>query len=357
MATIDSDAHVVETEHTWDYLEPSDMKYRPVIVRPAGESSREYWLIDGKIRGLARQVITAQQFEAISQRAGRRMDTPQATRDMENVQARLDHMDRLGVDIQVLYPTIFIEQVSDNPDIEIALCKAYNRWLADLWRQGGGRLRWICMLPFLAMDVALEELRFAKDHGACGVFMRGFEGPRPVTDPYFFPLYERMAAERLAVGVHVGNGNPWLADAVSKFNGGGSFMRFRVPVFGAFWSIIQAEVPAQFPGLHFHFAEAAAQWIPYLLKDLRRRWSAQGKRLPDYPMKDYNLYVACQTDDDVAYILGYSGEDNLVIGTDYGHNDQSTDIDAVATLREQGAISATQFEKIVYHNPKALFAL
>ncbi len=28
---IDADAHVVETERTWDYLEPSEQKYRPLL--------------------------------------------------------------------------------------------------------------------------------------------------------------------------------------------------------------------------------------------------------------------------------------------------------------------------------------
>ena len=28
---IDADAHVVETERTWDYLEPSEQKYRPML--------------------------------------------------------------------------------------------------------------------------------------------------------------------------------------------------------------------------------------------------------------------------------------------------------------------------------------
>ena len=175
MPTIDSDAHVVETEHTWDYMDTADQHCRPRIVRPAGESGREFWLIDGKIRGLARQVITAQRFAEISQRAGRSMDTPQETRDMENVEARLRPMDELGVDIQVLYPTIFIEQIANRPEVEIPICRAYNRWLADLWEQGKGRLRWICVLPLLEMSAALEELAFVKEHGACGVFMRGFD--------------------------------------------------------------------------------------------------------------------------------------------------------------------------------------
>ena len=357
MVVIDSDAHVVETEHTWDFMERADQKYRPLIVRPRGEGGGEYWFVDGKIRGLVRIVMTAQQLAEVSERTGRAMLTPRETREMENVPARLSHMDELGIDTQVLYPTIFIEQVTDKPAWEIAICKGYNRWLADIYRQGQGRLRWISVLPLLDMSASLEELKFCQQHGAVGVFMRGIEGNRLITDPYFHPLYQEMSRLDMAVGVHVGNGNPQFLDLVAQYNGGGSFWKFRLPVIGAFHSVIMGELPKLFPQLRFHWAEAAAQWIPYVVKDLQRRWAAQEKTLPDNPMKEYRQYVSCQTDDDVDYILRYSGEDNLVIGTDYGHNDQSTEIEALRNLKQQGSISAPQYDKITYHNPKRLFAL
>jgi predicted TIM-barrel fold metal-dependent hydrolase len=357
MPTIDSDAHVVESEHTWDFMEQADQKYRPLIVRPRGEEGGEYWFIDGKIRGLVRIVMTARQLAEVSVRTGRVMSTSRETREMENVQARLDHMDELGIDVQVLYPTIFIEQIPDKPQWEIAICKGYNRWLSSIYQQGRGRLRWICVLPLLDMSASLEELRFCNENGACGVFMRGIEGHRLITDPYFYPLYEEMSRLNLAVGVHVGNGNPQDIDLVSQYNGGGSFWKFRIPVIGAFHSVVMSEVPKVFPKLRFHWAEAAAQWIPYVVKDLQRRWGAQGKSLPENPLREYRQYVSCQTDDDVDYILSYSGEENLTIGTDYGHNDQSTEIEALRNLKEKGDISPNQYEKITYHNPRALFAL
>ena len=357
MPTIDSDAHVVESEHTWDFMESADRKYRPVIVRPRGESAGEYWFIDGKIRGLVRIVMTAQEMAEVSSRTGRDMRTRRETREMENVQARLDHMDELEIDVQVLYPTIFIEQITEKPEWEIAICKGYNRWLADIYRQGRGRLRWICVLPLLDIDASLVEVKFCQQNGACGVFMRGIEGHRLITDPYFYPLYEEMSCLNMAVGVHVGNGNPQMLDLVAQYNGGGSFWKFRIPVIGAFHSVMMSEVPKLFPQLRFHWAEAAAQWIPYVVKDLQRRWATQGKELPENPLREYRQFVSCQTDDDVDYVMKYSGEDNLTIGTDYGHNDQSTEVEALRNLKKAGMISATQYEKITYHNPKALFAL
>ena len=357
MPTIDSDAHVVESERTWDYIDKADQKYRPLIVKPRGEGGGEYWYIDGKIRGLVRIVLTAQDVADVARRTGRDMNTPQETREMENVPARLKHMDELGIDIQVLYPTMFIEQIADKPEWEIPISKGYNRWLADIHAQGQGRLRWICVLPLLDMSTALEELKFCAEHGACGVFMRGIEGQRMITDPYFYPLYEEMSRLNLAVGVHVGNANPYVIDLVSQYNGGGSFWKFRIPVIGAFHSVVMSEVPALFPKLRFHWAEAAAQWIPYVVKDFQRRWGAINRRLPENPLKEYRQFVSCQTDDDVDYVLKYSGEGNLVIGTDYGHNDQSTEIEALRNLKSQGSITPRQYEKITYDNPKELFGL
>jgi predicted TIM-barrel fold metal-dependent hydrolase len=357
MPTIDSDAHVVESEHTWDYMDAADQKYRPVIVRPRGEDGGEYWYIDGKIRGLVRVVLTAGEIADVARRTGRDMGTSQATREMEDVPARLRHMDELGIDIQVLYPTIFIEQIADKVEWEVAICRGYNRWLANIFAQGNGRLRWICVLPLLEMSAALKELRFCHGHGACGVFLRGIEGQRMITNPYFYPLYEEISRHDMAVGVHVGNGNPQVLDLVSQYNGGGSFWKFRIPVIGACHSVMMSEVPRLFPRLRFHWAEAAAQWVPYVVKDLRRRWGAAGRELPENPLREFRQYVTCQTDDDVDYVLRYAGEENLTIGTDYGHNDQSTEVEALRNLKRQGVVTERQYEKITYDNPKALFAL
>jgi hypothetical protein len=135
IATIDADAHVVESEHTWDYLDPADRKYRPVLVTPNGAreerpvrsildtgSAWSYWLIDGKIRALARTVLTARQWQELAEASGRAMEVTPASQSLENVEVRVHHMDQLGIEVQVVYPTIFIEQVTDKPEINVALC-------------------------------------------------------------------------------------------------------------------------------------------------------------------------------------------------------------------------------------------
>ena len=74
-------------------------------------------------------------------------------------------------------------------------------------------------------------------------------------------------------------------------------------------------------------------------------------------LKESNIYVACQTEDDLPYVLSCAGDENIVIGTDYGHNDTSTEILALRNLREGGKVSPDSAAKILSDNPTRLYAL
>ena len=52
------------------------------------------------------------------------------------------------------------------PETRVAICKGYNRWLADIWSQSNGRLTWAAVLPLSEMDEALTELEWASERGA-----------------------------------------------------------------------------------------------------------------------------------------------------------------------------------------------
>ncbi|MEE8140430.1 MAG: amidohydrolase family protein, partial [Alphaproteobacteria bacterium] len=185
MGAIDADAHVVECEKTFEYLDPEFQDYKPrvmvqktedvVVLDNEGLAQREYWVIDGR-------------FQPKEANVGH--NTSKESREMADIDGRLKHMDELGVDVQVLYPTLFLRPITTDPTAELAFCRAYNRWLADIWKAAPDRLRWTAMLPFYSMDKVEDELRSAKANGACGVFMRGLECDRRLDNPYFFPVYE-----------------------------------------------------------------------------------------------------------------------------------------------------------------------
>ena len=358
MLTIDADAHVLETEHTWDYLDPEDRKYRPQLVSPRGETRPERWMIDGRLRGLRPPTLTEQELARQSERTGRDVVTSQAARQMDDVELRLKDMDRLGIDIQVLHNTIGIEQISDRPEVDLALCRSWNRWLADIWRQGKGRLRWSMLPPVLNIPDALEEMRTAKANGAVAVCMRPVEGNRLLVDPYFYPLYQQAERLDMPIAVHIANGNPTILDLFrSPYQQGGGFAAFRIPTVMACQQVLTSELPQQFPRLRWGFIEASAQWVPWVVADAKERFAVAGKPIPDNLLEASRVYVTCQTNDDLPFVLKHAGEHNIVIGTDYGHFDASSELDAITILKNSKDIPDSTIANIVEANPKALYGL
>ena len=360
LQVIDADAHVIETERTWDYLEPAEQKFRPVLFFSPDDPARQYWVIEDKIRGFRFPTLTEQQVSELSQRAGRNVATPQSAREMDDLELRLKHMDELGIDIQVLHNTLWIEQVAQKPDVEAAICRSWNRWMADVWERGGGRLRWSCVLPTLMLDEALVQMRSAQEHGSVAVCVRPLEGDRSMLDPYFYPIYEEASRLDMAIAVHIANGNPANCDLLRYFPGTqrtNGFALFRAPTVVSCFMLLMSEVPQLFPKLRWGFIETSAQWVPWVYNEAARRYQVDGRKFPEDPFREYNIFVTCQTDDDLPWVLKYAGEHSLIIGTDYGHTDPSSELDAISIFQGQSGISQENKDRILHYNPKALYNL
>ena len=74
-------------------------------------------------------------------------------------------------------------------------------------------------------------------------------------------------------------------------------------------------------------------------------------------LADNNMFVACQPNDDLPYIINSVGDDNLMIGSDYGHSETSSELEALRSLRESGALPARTIEKILDDNPRRLYGI
>ena len=99
-------------------------------------------------------------------------------------------------------------------------------------------------------------------------------------------------------------------------------------------------------------------WLPWIVTDLRRRLErTRPELLKENLLRDNRIYVTCQTDEDIPYMIQYVGEDNLVIGTDYGHADTSAELEALWTLQKDNRLTSEVVRKILEDNPKALYGL
>ena len=339
MLTIDADSHVIENDSTWDFMLESERPFKPKIVGSNNPSDAfDFWLVDGRV--IPRNNV------------GR--DLPVAAREMSDLSLRIKHMNELGIDCQVIYPTFFITPVSRRPDIDLAVSRSYNRWMAAIVKKEPDRFRWVLVPPLQSSEHLAEELKFGKENGACGVYMRGLEVERSLSDPYFYPLYEQASALDLPICVHSANGAFTTYDFFADDPG---FSKFKLAVIGAFHSFVFHGIPQRFPKLRIGIIEVSAQWIPYAVHDLARRFARRGRPFPKNVLKENRIYVTCQTDDDLDHVLVYAGDDNLVIGTDYGHADNAVEIEALRKLRTDGKINGRVIDKILQDNPSTFYGL
>src|ERR671926_12182 len=104
--------------------------------------------------------------------------------------SRLGDMDREGLDIQVIYPSLFLYQpLSADPALLGALQRSYHNYLADKL-SGQERLRWVSTVALSDPAEAAREVRRTAELGACGVMIGGTAGGRPLNDPSVAPFWD-----------------------------------------------------------------------------------------------------------------------------------------------------------------------
>ncbi len=366
---VDADTHIIEHPGMWELFDPEQYPRRPVLASTTEESvygrHNQVWLIDGAAvpkrfgKGSALVAVGGSDIE------NARTDIAASVRYVTDPVARVRDMDKRGVDTEVVYPTLLLGYLDVDVALEVAICQAYNRYLAAAWKTAGDRLRWVVAPPLRDMDASVREIETARDHGAVGVFFRGVEGDRSLAESYFFPVYAAANRLGMAICIHTGAGAPEITKVFDR-NFSHNLPHVRsLPLF-AFRDLVAHKIPERFPDLRIGFIEASASWVPYVLHHLRR---ASGARLhaggdadatldwgPNL-FRDYRLYVAAEADEDLPYLLTHIGEDHIIMGSDYGHQDQSREDGMVAVMRRKENVSPPVVEKILCDNPRRFYRL
>jgi predicted TIM-barrel fold metal-dependent hydrolase len=366
---IDADTHIAESESMWKHF-PADMyQRRPVMVSaPDDTLYRDFnvlWLIDGEIFPKASgkggfRIITP----TASKRETNRTDIAMGCREITDVAARLADMDKAGVSTQIVFPTLFLIDVTSDARLQVALCSAYNKFLGQVYAQSQNRLRWVVVLPYLSIDASIEQMHEAKQQGAVGIFFSGIMGSLTLNDPHLMPIYAEAEKLGLPICVHTGQSSRYFLEFFNlELNG--TFATAHVPPIVGFRDLVASEIPEKFPALKFGFLEVSASWVPFLYHHLKR----SSRPRPSFPnarwkfsscqelFREYRIYVACEADEDIPYLAEYIGADNLLIGSDYGHNDPAEEKALVQTMRSREDLAPTVVEKILCDNPKRFYGL
>ncbi len=368
---VDADTHIIEHPGVWEHFDKDMYDRRPLLasVAPPDEGGRRdfVWMINGnavpKRHGKGSYAVAVGGSESEDNRS----DIRSVVRYITDPKARVEDMDKRGVDTEVVFPTVLLAYITDDVDLEIAICRSYNRYMADAWRVAGDRMRWVVVPPLRNIEESVKEIEIARENGAVGVFFRGVEGDRSLAESYFHPVYEVANRLNMAISVHTGGGSPGMLQVFDRTVSHNLPHVRSLPLF-AFRDLVAHKIPERYPNLRFGFIEASASWVPYVVHHLRRstRTSERsiGRGNPDSALdfgpalfRDYRLYVAAETDEDIPYLVSYIGEDNIIMGSDYGHQDQSKDNGMVALMRKREDIEPRIVEKILSDNPARYYGL
>jgi predicted TIM-barrel fold metal-dependent hydrolase len=371
MGYIDADAHVIECEETWDYLDPSERNYRPVTVEvPSAVGGKE------PVRMYLIGETLCRRFPTDCRGNVGGTGYSSEISHLENPAARLRDLDAVGIDAQVIFSTNFIAAEVANPLVEAAVARSWNRWMADRTADGQGRLRW-AMIPGIGLlDRTVQEMEQWRDRGACAVMMKGVEHGMFLADPYFYPLYEKAQDLGMTIAVHQGAKRDHiegLGIANPKTSPAGH-VQYTATTAKGFYAVLASDLYKRFPRLNFAFVEAGATWAPFVFhhwmrssssgkaesyvlgpQGPTRNWISPGE--PAEMMAERNMFISCDYDEDISYLVGLMGEGAMMLGTDWCHNDAGSDPLAHSRLLSRTDIPKAAAMKIVDDNGRKAFGI
>ena len=347
--TVDADGHIMEPPDLWEnYLEP---EYRDRAIRlRKDENGLEYLEIDGKkskaLQGGTLGTLGAigdpdevERFYTASEETTFENGTPPGAVDPHE---RIKVMDKDGIDIAFLYPTIGIcwEQECLDPKLTAAYCRAYNNWLFDFCKPYPDRLKPIAHISLLDMDEAIKELKRVAKLGANGVFLFG-RPPWLKERPFGHRDNDRYWAElqdmEIPVGIHPVVGPEYPGDHM--YPGSCPFtdvlwwddVLFSLDVQFAFTNFIYEGVFERFPRLKTLILETGAGWLPAWLDRMDHLTEVYRFKFRDRSLKPSEYFqrqcwVSMDPDDHTApWIASQLGADKIFWASDYPHTDAYPD--------------------------------
>ena len=115
---VDADSHIEEVPEIWDHLNAAFQSRRPIPVtleKNIGHTNlNAFWYIDGaavpKLEGPGTILIAT----PLTSKYAQSKPFSVGSQGLTDVQARLRDLDDFGLDVQVIYPTLFIATVTDD---------------------------------------------------------------------------------------------------------------------------------------------------------------------------------------------------------------------------------------------------
>ncbi len=277
------------------------------------------------------------------------------TPPMTDVTRRLEDMDRVGIDVEVVSlstPNLFFAARQHQPEIARMVNDAYHELVA----QYPARFKAFASIPMDNPDAAVNELhRAINELKMNGVILLSNIGGRALTSPEYRPFFEEANGMKLCILLH-----PMLPANTDPFR-----EYVLGPIVGFMFDTTLAVARMCFDGMFRDFPDI--RWIiahlggavPYLMERMDNGWRdfvecrAKIDELPStylkrlyYDTVNFNPYMLRMVRDMI-------GADHMVMGSDYPHLLGSIDR-AVSSIK---SLEISEAEKLQIFEGTALSIL
>ncbi|HEY7675453.1 MAG TPA: amidohydrolase family protein [Candidatus Methylomirabilis sp.] len=282
-----------------------------------------------------------------------------------DVTLTLRWMDAIGVDYSCIFPTpMLLLGIHPQPEIEVAMARAYNRWLTEVILPGTPRLKSMLYLPFNDPDASYKMVRdFAGKPGVIG-FMIVAARYRPVYDNACMKTYAAIEEAGVPLAFHASYN--WGDQLLSRTN---RFIAVHALGFTLFNVVhctnwVVNGLPERFPKLKVIWIESGVAWVPWLMQRLDNEYKMRTsdcpslKRLPSEYMREmfYSSQPLEVPDDLDALEMTFKmikAETQLLYSSDYPH----WDMDLPSVIYDLPFLDDKAKRNILGENARRLFNL
>jgi predicted TIM-barrel fold metal-dependent hydrolase len=250
----------------------------------------------------------------------------------------LGAMDREGIDVAVCFRTYAAHALAfDDLGAPLAagLCRAFNRWLADVCSENSTRLKLAAQIPLHDVESAVNEAIHAVEVlGAVTLVLPSHPvRERPAYHADYEPLWATAADLGVPVSFHGIQSSYTTGTLSSRYHDNhvlGHATGHPLELMLSLGAVLTGGVAARHPSLRFAFLEGNCGWLPWWLHALDTRWAEYGDRerfgqdaLPSELFQE-QCFVSADVDEPVLpHVVEVLGADNLVLSTDWPHDDSS----------------------------------
>jgi predicted TIM-barrel fold metal-dependent hydrolase len=246
---------------------------------------------------------------------------------------RLKDMDAEGIDVAVVFPSGTTSMCAiENAELESAMYRAYNRWLADYCAPDTGRLKGNICVSLRHPELAAREIRrVGAESWVAGIAVPAHIDDSNLDHPRFDPLWTAAVEHDLPVCIHAGAGRPPYAIGTLESSESLFLMHTMAHPFEqmrAIASLMGGGVFDRHPRLRIAFIESGIGWVAWWLDRLAEHQKNLPqhvplmKRTPREYLTSGQVFISCLPEEEtVEAVVGQMGDHFVVFASDYPHWD------------------------------------